>query len=56
VSSQWLEVFVAIQLVPVNREMKPKKILFKLPEVPSRIIQTSDFYSSLFFLLLMDFE
>jgi hypothetical protein len=32
VSGQWLEVYVAMQLVPANREMKPKKILFKLAE------------------------
>jgi hypothetical protein len=31
-SSRWLEVCVAMQLVPANREMKPKKILFKLAE------------------------
>ena len=32
VSGQWLEVYVAMQLVPANQEMKPKKILFKLAE------------------------
>ena len=53
-SSRWLEVCVAMQLVPASPEMKPKKILFKLAECHLELSkQVTSF--PLFFLLLMDF-
>ena len=54
-SSRWLEVCVATQLVPANRETKPKKILFKLAECHLGLSKlVTSFPAFLSFLFLMD--
>ena len=54
-SSRWLEVCVAMQLVPANRVMKLKKILFKLAECHLELSKQVAFSPFLSFCLLIDF-